>query len=224
MAPMMAIGVTTMPAPAPITIASNPAVKDGAHEVLLSPEQAVTVTDPATGVAYVVAYRLPGPGTAERSRGVHVYRLPSPSERDVVSVHLPWVRSLSDPWGGRAGMGFSMASQALAMEVASVTATQARVRISVDSSAGLEDRLGPAFIGSQPRLGGDGRLRVPRAMDQSGVVAYVVKVNGRVVERRAAVAGVEVWTVRLPRSVDARSSISVEVADAVGNVTLVDVR
>ena len=197
---------------------------DGEHDVSLAPQDAVAVTDPESGVRYAIAYRAPANGSDARSRGVHIYRAPTAHEREVASVHLPWIASLSEPWGGRAGMAYRAPTRAVSIEVVSVAPQGAQVRIVVTASGDIEDHWGPVFVESGPALQRDGSVRIPRAFDQSGVARYLVRVDGRVVESRRASDGVSAWSVRLSPRVAATSEVLVEAVDSAGNATVVRVR
>lgn len=205
-------------------IAPDSVPGDGEHEATLGPEDAVSVTDPVSGVRYAIAYRAPAIGSDARSRGVHIYRVPTADEREVASVHLPWIASLSEPWGGRAGMTFRAPTRAVSIEVVSVSGQSARVRIGVTASADIADRWGPVFVESAPALQRDGSVRIPRAFDQSGVSRYVVRVDGRVVDSQRAREGVSAWTVRLSPRQKSISAVTVEAIDSAGNATVVRLR
>lgn len=195
----------------------DPIAGDGAHDVSLAPGEAVILVDPLSGMRYAIVYRAPAGDPGGRSRGVYLYRTPAAAERDVASVHLPWVVSPSDPWGGRPGMAFRAPTRALAVEVVSLTARQARVRILVDGDAGIKDTWAPTFVDARPALLRTGELQIPRAFDQAGISRYVVRLEGRVVRSWRGREGVESWRVRLPGRASPRSSVSVEVLDSSGN-------
>jgi len=194
---------------------------DGEHEIVLDREEAVYVTDPVDGTRYALAHRVPEGANADRARGVHIYRMPHRDERGVSSVHLPWIASVTSPWGGRDGMAFRAPSGSLAVEVVSVGTSRAQVRIALDSTAALTDRWGPVFAEGLPILDRRGRLRINRAHDQSGVARYVVRVDGRVIDSRRASAGLSTWTVNLKAPPTRSSRVSVEAVDGAGNVTTV---
>ena len=202
----------------------SPVVGDGVHEVHLGAEEAIRVIDPVTGTTYVVAHRQPGPGVPQRSAGVHLYRMPHAHEREVTSVHLPWIASGARPWGGRAGMAFRSPSGAIGIEVRSSTGVGSEVTVTIDAAGTIADNWGPVFAGPKPDIrwrSATATLHVPRAFDQSGVSRYAVTIDERVIASRAARPGIDSWRLSLPRDVSRARTISVLAIDATGNATTI---
>lgn len=196
----------------------------GRSDISLAAEEAVVVEDPISGVRYAIAHRVPAGAANARAVGVHVYRMPASTERDVMSVHLPWITAPALPWGGRDGMAYRSATRSLAIEVQAVTSDRAQVTITRDPAGEITDQWGPVFVGDQPTLRADGTVRIPQAHDQSGVVRYAVRVNGRAVATRSASAGLSVQTVDLSPRGSELGTVRVVAVDAAGNVTSVRVR
>lgn len=197
---------------------------DGTRVIRLGAEEGVRIIDPVSGTAYVVAHRRPGPDAAERSTGIHVYRLPHADEQEVSSVHLPWIATPSRPWAGQKGMAFISPSGAVALEVRSTSKGFTQLAISIDSDAKITDTWGPVFAESQPQITWRGKsaiVRVPRAFDQSGVMRYQVSVNGRVIATHRMQPRIESWSLRLNRREAHARTISVEAIDSAGNRTTV---
>lgn len=205
----------------------------GSHMLEVKPLAAegtdgIAFTDPVTGDRYALAYRSPGEAagdrveTADPAAGAYLYRLPRVDEEQVGSVLVPWLASLTRPRAGKPGFAFVAPSGAVSLRVDALTGRAARVTLSLDPSASLADRTGPVFAEGRPRLDG-GILRIPRAVDQSGIRAYTILVDGKAIQRLAPRQGNISQTVALRASVRGGLTIAVTATDLQGNATTVEV-
>ena len=194
--------------------------------------EAVRVTDPVSGDVFVIAYRTPlstglsGPRAEAEGRGVYLYRLPRTSEADVGSVLLPWAASLRRLEPGRAGHSYVAPGGGFAVRIRTEDLGGATAEIQVDALGRLADVYGPVFSGdATARTRGDIALdiRFPRALDQSGIRRYEVRIGQRVVQVVRPATGVVAYGATIETGDLRYGRVSVRAIDALGNATVMDV-
>lgn len=193
---------------------------------------AVRVADPVSGDVFVVAYRTPlstglgGRRTDAEGRGVYLYRLPRASEPDVGSVLLPWTDSLRRLEPGRAGHSYVAPGGGFAIQIRSEDPRGATAEVHVDALGRLTDVYGPVFSGDATgRARGDRTLdiRFPRALDQSGIRRYEVRIGQRVVQVVKPATGVAAYGVTIETGDLRDGRVSVRAIDALGNSAVMGV-
>lgn len=194
--------------------------------------EAVRVTDPVSGDVFVVAYRTPrstgqsGPRVEAEGRGVYLYRLPRTSEADVGSVLLPWGDSLRRLEPGRVGHSYVAPGGGFAVRIRAEDLGGASAEVHVDALGRLTDVYGPVFNGrATARTRGDRTLdiRFPRALDQSGIRRYEVRIGQRVVQVVRPATGVTAYGATIEAGDLRDGRVSVRAIDALGNATVMDV-